>query len=90
MGSGSKFKLCTFFDYAPHVFNEIRKLYGIKNEAYIQSIGPESMMNNWINGNITGLSELISSGKSGSLFYYTADGLQFHLFSSSELTPTHP
>jgi Ca2+-binding EF-hand superfamily protein len=68
------FKICKFFDYAPSVFCEIRKLYGIKNEEYLRSIGPETMLNNLIKGAIRSLAELTSTGKSGSFFYFSADG----------------
>ena len=68
------YKICRFFDYAPAVFNEIRKMYGIKNDDYLRSIGPEPMLNNLIRGNLKSLAELTSAGKSGSFFYYSADG----------------
>jgi len=67
-------KICTFFDYAQNVFYEIRRLFGIKNEDYLRSIGPEAMLSNLIKGNLSSLSELTSTGKSGSFFYYSADG----------------
>jgi Phosphatidylinositol-4-phosphate 5-kinase len=68
------YTVCKFFDYAPAVFDALRKLYGIKNDDYLRSIGPETMLNNLIMGNLKTLSELTSSGKSGSFFYYSADG----------------
>ena len=74
MDHKTAYKICKFFDYAPKVFNEIRKLYNIKSEDYLRSIGPESMLNNLIKGNLTSLSELTSTGKSGSFFYFSADG----------------
>jgi len=67
-------KICTFFDYAQNVFYEIRRLFGIKNEDYLRSIGPEAMLSNLIKGNLSSLTELTSTGKSGSFFYYSADG----------------
>jgi 1-phosphatidylinositol-4-phosphate 5-kinase len=70
----SSFKICTFFDYAPSVFYDLRKLYGIRNEDYLRSIGPEHMLGNLIKGNLSSLSELTSTGKSGSFFYYSSDG----------------
>jgi 1-phosphatidylinositol-4-phosphate 5-kinase len=56
------------------VFYEIRRIYGIGNEEYLRSIGPETMISNLIKGNLNTLQELVSTGKSGSFFYYTADG----------------
>ncbi len=72
--SKNQYKICKFFDYAPVVFNQIRMLYGIKNADYLKSIGPETMLNNLIKGNLKSLAELTSTGKSGSFFYFSADG----------------
>jgi len=35
---------CEFYDYAPKVFYNIRKMYGIKNEEYDKSLGPENFL----------------------------------------------
>jgi len=67
-------KICKFYDYAPMAFNRIRSKFGIEQDQYLKSIGPEHMIVNLLMGNIFSLSELISSGKSGSFFYYSADG----------------
>ena len=67
-------KICKFFDYAPYAFHEIRNLFGINTEDYLKSIGPENMLSNLMKGNLTTLTELVSCGKSGSFFYYSADG----------------
>lgn len=72
--SKNSYKICRFYDYAPAVFNQIRKMFGIKNDDYLKSIGPETMLTNLIKGNLQSLAELTSSGKSGSFFYYSADG----------------
>jgi 1-phosphatidylinositol-4-phosphate 5-kinase len=40
----------TFTDYAPNVFNHIRKVYDINNEDYINSIGPNKTMSALILG----------------------------------------
>lgn len=63
-----------FFDFAPAIFLKIREANGIKNEEYLKSIGPEKVLSNLIKGNINTLSELFSTGKSGSFFYFTPDG----------------
>ena len=39
----------------------------------MQSLGPEQILNSFWNNNYDTLFELCSSGKSGSLFYYTFD-----------------
>lgn len=67
-------KACRFFDYAPQVFDSIRKKFNVEREEYSQSLGPDQILNNLLTGDFSSLSELCSSGKSGSFFYYTADG----------------
>ena len=71
------YKICKFQDYAPYIFHEIRRLYGITTTSYLKSIGPESSISSIFTGTLQTVSELISSGKSGSFFYYSADGLYF-------------
>jgi len=67
--------LCyNFIDYAPYVFFILRKKNHISNEEYLCSIGVDHFVSDLIQGKVTTLSELISSGKSGCFFYYTADG----------------
>ncbi|CDJ43485.1 phosphatidylinositol-4-phosphate 5-kinase, putative [Eimeria tenella] len=63
-----------FIDYAPMVFRRLRAIFGIDSLLYIRSVGPEQLLGNLILGNLSSLSELVSEGKSGSLFYYTTDG----------------
>jgi Ca2+-binding EF-hand superfamily protein len=64
---------CIFHDYAPKIFYNIRKLYGINNESYIKSLGPENFLGNLILIKNRSLRELCSAGKSGSFFYYSYD-----------------
>ncbi|CDW73973.1 phosphatidylinositol-4-phosphate 5-kinase family protein [Stylonychia lemnae] len=68
-----KIKDFVFFDYAPLVFQRIRRLSEISEEDYLYSLGPDSILNCFWNNNYQSLYELCSSGKSGSLFYYTED-----------------
>jgi 1-phosphatidylinositol-4-phosphate 5-kinase len=56
------------------VFQRIRSRFGINQDDYLRSVGPEQLLGNMILGNLSSLSELSSEGKSGSFFYYTADG----------------
>eukprot|EP00347_Sterkiella_histriomuscorum_P010876 403374581 len=67
-------KACTFYDYAPQIFANIRKTCGIKKAQYSNSLGPEHILGYMFNANFQTLAELCSSGKSGSFFYYTSDG----------------
>lgn len=63
-----------FIDYAPMVFQRIRSSFGIHQDDYLRSVGPEQLLGNMVLGNLSSLSELSSEGKSGAFFYYTADG----------------
>jgi 1-phosphatidylinositol-4-phosphate 5-kinase len=67
-------KACVFLDYAPQVFDSIRKKFNVEREEYSKSLGPDQILTNLLTGEFNSLSELCSSGKSGSFFYYTADG----------------
>jgi len=67
-------KVTRFIDYAPMVFQRIRASFGIQNDDYLRSVGPEQLLGNMVLGNLSSLSELSSEGKSGAFFYYTADG----------------
>ena len=66
-------KASKFYDYAPSIFERIRKKFGISNESYLRSIGPDNLLGSIIMGNLASLTELMSSGKSGSFFYFTGD-----------------
>ncbi|PFH38726.1 hypothetical protein BESB_010680 [Besnoitia besnoiti] len=63
-----------FVDYAPMVFRRLRERFQISSETYVRSVGPEQLLGNLLLGNLSSLSELVSEGRSGALFYYTADG----------------
>lgn len=55
------------------VFKKIRERFDITEQDYMQSLGPEQVLAAFLNNNFDYLYELCSSGKSGSLFYYTKD-----------------
>ena len=59
--------------YAPDVFRKIREMLGFTEEDYLKSIGPESILGNLLLGNLHTMTELVSEGKSGALFYLTHD-----------------
>eukprot|EP01054_Gregarina_sp_Poly1_P011196 Gregarina_sp_Poly_1__11195@NODE_916_length_5724_cov_311_910553_g651_i0_p1_GENE_NODE_916_length_5724_cov_311_910553_g651_i0NODE_916_length_5724_cov_311_910553_g651_i0_p1_ORF_typecomplete_len1136_score166_09PIP5K/PF01504_18/0_00028_NODE_916_length_5724_cov_311_910553_g651_i023165414 len=63
-----------FIDYAPMVFRKLRETAGLQGPEYLRSVGPEQLVGNMVLGNLSSMSELCSEGKSGALFYYTADG----------------
>ena len=64
---------CKFYDYAPKIFYNLRTLYGISNDDYLKSLGPENFLCNLIITKNKSLKEICSSGKSGSFFYYSYD-----------------
>ncbi|CAI2383312.1 unnamed protein product [Moneuplotes crassus] len=71
---GTNVKIFTFTDYAPKVFEEFRKIDGISNEGYAKALGPSNIFKYIWSNNLSTFKELCSTGKSGSLFYYTEDG----------------
>ena len=64
----------TLVDWYPYVFYDIRKRLGISSKDYQNSIGPKRFLRNLLNGRLSSLVEQITSGQSGSFFYYTPDG----------------
>jgi len=72
--SDEKKTITRFVDFAPLVFQKIRSSFGINEDDYLHSSGPEQLLGNMVLGNLSSFSELSSEGKSGAFFYYTADG----------------
>lgn len=68
----TKFKNCKFIDYAPQVFYNIRRLFKVKTQEYTTALGPQQLLAAY-RGNFMGFTELASTGKSGSFFYYSYD-----------------
>ena len=66
----------TFFlkEYAGIIFNNIRRYLGFEKDSFISSISPQEFITELMISSQTIFEELISTGKSGSLFYYTRDG----------------
>jgi hypothetical protein len=63
-----------FYDYAPKIFEDIRTKDGISNDSYIDALGPNNIYNYIWTNDFKSFTSLVSSGKSGSLFYYSMDG----------------
>ena len=61
-------------EFAPVIFNNIRKMYNISKETYISSISPQEFITEMMISSTTIIEQLVSTGKSGSMFYYTKDG----------------
>ena len=60
--------------FAGIIFNNIRLRFGFDKEKFISSISPQDFVTEIMISARTIFEELCSSGKSGSLFYYTRDG----------------
>ena len=56
------------------IFNNIRLYFGISKENFIKSISPQDFITELMISSQTIFEELCSTGKSGSLLYYTRDG----------------
>lgn len=67
-------KTFKFRDFAPTIFERIRKLFGITSNDYIRSLGMEKMMNALMTNEFSSLLGQCTTGKSGSFFYYSDDG----------------
>lgn len=61
-------------EFAPIIFNNIRRLFGITKESYVSSISPQEFITEMMISSTTIIEQLVSTGKSGSMFYYTKDG----------------
>lgn len=71
--NSTKFDTCKFKDYAPYVFQSIRRQSGITYDDYIRSLGVNTFRNAFFDKLYLMLSES-STGKSGSFFFHTSDG----------------
>ncbi len=68
----SHFTHCHFTDYAPFVFSSMRRIFGISQEDYINSLGLNNFTSAFYDKLLLMLYEQ-SSGKSGSFFFYSHD-----------------
>jgi len=66
------YKIAQFVDYAPTIFHFIRKISGVFPEAYLESLGPDSL-SKFITGSAGGFQGSGSTGKSGSFFFTSCD-----------------
>jgi len=67
-------KRYSIVDYAGVLFNNIRNLFGITKNIFIQSISPQDFVTEMMICAPTIIEELFSTGQSGSLFYFTRNG----------------
>ena len=61
-------------EFAGVIFNNIRLYLGFDKDDFIASISPQDFITELMMSNQTIFDELCSTGRSGSLFYYTRDG----------------
>lgn len=61
-------------EFAGVIFNNIRSFFGINKESFIKSISPQDFITEVMISSKSIFEELCSTGKSGSLLYYTRDG----------------
>ena len=61
-------------EFAGIIFNNIRVYLGYDKDDFIASISPQDFITELMISNQTIFEELCSTGRSGSLFYYTRDG----------------
>ena len=67
-------KTCSFTDFVPMIFGKLRRLFVVENTEYLKSLGVEKIMASLLRSEFSSLVGLISSGKSGSFFYFSDDG----------------
>ena len=61
------------WSYGASVFREVRRLSGVSEEAFVASVGIRQVFGCLLMGDLGGLSEMVSEGKSGSFFYFSVD-----------------
>jgi len=64
-------------DYAPIVFRHLRDLWGVDSKGYMFSLGPEKILGNLLIGSFSALCEVISTSRSGSIFFKSIDNRYF-------------
>lgn len=65
---------CKFTEYAPKVFKRMRSSSRITENDFIHSLGVEKIMRSLINNDLASFIGAVTSGGSGSLFYFSYDG----------------
>jgi hypothetical protein len=60
--------------YGSKIFRAIRALFGINDNQFLRSLGIRQLLGSLLLGNLGALSMMMSEGKSGSLFFKSADG----------------
>eukprot|EP01133_Synstelium_polycarpum_P017763 gene17763-21186_t len=69
-----KYNGWVFKDHAPFPFKKIRDKLEIDAKYFMFSLGPEKIFGNLLLGNLSVLCEVVSSGRSGSMFFRSNEG----------------
>ena len=59
--------------YGTAVFKKIRQAFGVTEDDFLGSLGIRQVIGSLLMGDIAGLSEMVSEGRSGCLFYWSHD-----------------
>lgn len=65
---------CRMACYGAEKFREVRQACGIEDDDFLLSVGIRQVIGSLLLGDLFGLSEQVSEGKSGSFFYWSQDG----------------
>jgi len=60
--------------YAPRVFYQIRSHFSLSHDHFMYCLGSEITLGNILLGRLVTLEEVVSTGRSGSFFFRSADG----------------
>jgi hypothetical protein len=65
---------CQIASYGAEQFRTVRRACGICDDDFLLSVGIRQVIGSLLLGDLFGLSEQVSEGKSGSFFYWSQDG----------------
>lgn len=65
---------CQIASYGAEQFRAVRRACGICDDDFLLSVGIRQVIGSLLLGDLFGLSEQVSEGKSGSFFYWSQDG----------------
>ncbi len=74
LGSSAASKNATITVIGGQLFRDIRAAFGILDRDFLGALGIRQVIGGLLMGDLRGLSELVSEGKSGSLFFWSHNG----------------
>eukprot|EP00283_Hemiselmis_rufescens_P002837 CAMPEP_0173422004 /NCGR_PEP_ID=MMETSP1357-20121228/2879_1 /TAXON_ID=77926 /ORGANISM="Hemiselmis rufescens, Strain PCC563" /LENGTH=866 /DNA_ID=CAMNT_0014384977 /DNA_START=148 /DNA_END=2748 /DNA_ORIENTATION=- len=60
--------------HGQELFRDIRKAFGVSDEHFLASLGIRQVIGGLLMGDMRGMADRVSEGRSGSMFYYSHDG----------------